>query len=616
MENKRIIVCRNNNVSFYADLKKEVPVFSFYKNYLNNQKMISKIIRFILRFDFSSFFKKMFYGEWYKLYLNGAQVVFFDDVGINKSLRKFVNLNPQRFVLFLCNPTIDIKNYYLLSSFNCNIYSFDNGDCLKYNFKYKPLVAPFLKFNEQKNESDIYFLGQDKGRKKILDYISKELKNVKVKIEIIDGLSNFKTYDEYIKDIYKTNCILEVLQDGQKGMTIRTIESLLYKKKLITNNVSIKNTPYFKDNNILIVDDFSKVSESAFVEFLNKKYVDYDECFYNSHQSTKWLQEFDFNDSIKIKKIKGDTMKELKTFNIDPEIRDEYLVNTKQKKIRNIELELLDMVDKFCKKNNIKYFIFYGTLLGAIRHKSFIPWDDDLDIVMTRKDYDKFCELFPKTLKHPFFLQNYKTDPSYYYGYARFRNSDTTGIIESMSKKKFNNGIFIDIFVLDKAPNTYLFRLLECYKQRILMSEIYFYEKFGSKHKILKPYFAIRKLFYSKEKLIEKSERQHNKFNNKKKKNYWVLGLDSAKQVCPAEIFEKMNEYEIEGNLFYGPENYDYVLKLFYGDYMKYPPIEERGKWHDGMITFDPDVSYIDYFIKNKDKYPEAAKIYESYKQD
>lgn len=135
------------------------------------------------------------------------------------------------------------------------------------------------------------------------------------------------------------------------------------------------------------------------------------------------------------------------------EIRCDYTVTTKRKQIWAVELELLHELDRVCRKYDIHYCADGGTLLGAVRHRGFIPWDDDLDIAMLRSEYEKLNAVASSEFKAPYFWQTDETDPGSARGHAQLRNSDTTCILKSehekLSRCYFNQGIFIDIFPFD-----------------------------------------------------------------------------------------------------------------------------------------------------------------------
>ena len=130
------------------------------------------------------------------------------------------------------------------------------------------------------------------------------------------------------------------------------------------------------------------------------------------------------------------------------EIRNGFKVTTERKKIWAIELDLLIKFDKVCQKYGFKYWLAYGSLLGAVRHKGFIPWDDDLDVMMPREDYDSFIKLSSE-FENPYFLQTHETDKGYYYSFAKLRNSNTTAVSKMFAFEKWNQGIFLDIFPND-----------------------------------------------------------------------------------------------------------------------------------------------------------------------
>ena len=131
------------------------------------------------------------------------------------------------------------------------------------------------------------------------------------------------------------------------------------------------------------------------------------------------------------------------------EIRNGVLVTTDRKKIWNVEMELLDFLKNLCQKHGIRYFAMYGTLIGTIRHRGFIPWDDDIDVGMLRPDYNRFVRIAREEIEEPYFLQNMYSDRMIQF--SKIRDSRTTAV--EFSDWPMNQGIFIDIFPLDTAPD-------------------------------------------------------------------------------------------------------------------------------------------------------------------
>lgn len=136
------------------------------------------------------------------------------------------------------------------------------------------------------------------------------------------------------------------------------------------------------------------------------------------------------------------------------EVRSGYTVSSKMKGVWAVELDLFNQLDNICKKYNITYYADGGTLLGAVRHHGFIPWDDDMDFIMYRKDFEKLCKVSSE-LKYPYFFQTEETDPGSLRCHGQLRNSSTTGMLKLEKNRKypFNQGIFIDIFPIDNVPN-------------------------------------------------------------------------------------------------------------------------------------------------------------------
>ncbi len=162
------------------------------------------------------------------------------------------------------------------------------------------------------------------------------------------------------------------------------------------------------------------------------------------------------------------------------ETRWGYTIKKQMKEVWAVQLDLLSELDRVCCKYDIRYIASGGTMLGAVRHNGYIPWDDDLDLMLPREDYKRLCEVAPKEFKEPYFLQTEYTDHGFMRGFARLRNSDTTGIqkFEYDKRFRFNQGIFIDIFPMDEiVSNPQKFekqgkKVKRFYKMACILSEM------------------------------------------------------------------------------------------------------------------------------------------------
>lgn len=168
--------------------------------------------------------------------------------------------------------------------------------------------------------------------------------------------------------------------------------------------------------------------------------------------------------------------------NLENETRDGYLVKSETKKIWQVQLDLAKRLIEVCKAHNLRVWAAAGTLLGVVRHKGFIPWDDDMDFVMLREDYDKLLKLaddFPE----PYFLQSALNERGYSRGHAQLRNSQTSAILPADIWQSFNQGIFIDIFVVDDMPDDVENwpRLIEGLQKRLMELRFRAYTTFATK---------------------------------------------------------------------------------------------------------------------------------------
>ncbi len=235
-------------------------------------------------------------------------------------------------------------------------------------------------------------------------------------------------------------------------------------------------------------------------------------------------------------------------------------------------VEILAEVTRVFDKYDLKYALVAGTLLGAVRHKGFIPWDDDLDIIMPREDYEKFREIAPKELNEKFFFQDHTTDPEFPSIYAKVRNSETTLIEKGYRNlKNMNHGVFLDVFVADRykesSKNNFRKKIIKMCDLLLLFQKV---ADVGKAQRALSRLFPSKLLFNLVEKLSEKMDAENG--NNK----YIMLN----KYVMPDGIFDELIDVPFETITAKIPKKYDEMLSDMFGDYMKLPPVDKRAPKH------------------------------------
>ncbi len=287
------------------------------------------------------------------------------------------------------------------------------------------------------------------------------------------------------------------------------------------------------------------------------------------------------------------------------EVRNEYLVTEKQKHIWKIELDIMQEIIRICDKYGIPYIVYGGTLLGAVRHNGFIPWDDDMDLAMLRKDYEIFLQKAKEELDPKIFcLQESETVGEIYEGFARIRYNNSTAMIERDRKKNCNHGIFIDIFPLDQISPNAIARKLQFGKIKLLTGLLYYhtYQDCGLRSKLGTLAVALIKKPKTWERIAKSAKKTCMKYNDRKCEKVGILSCDPYDEKCYwyREDIENTIEMDYEYLKVSAPKNYDRCLKIGYGDYMAFPPVEERGKWHEN-IFFDPYQPFTEY-TQQKDK--------------
>lgn len=279
----------------------------------------------------------------------------------------------------------------------------------------------------------------------------------------------------------------------------------------------------------------------------------------------------------------------------------DFLVTKERKKLFAVLLDLLVEFDKVCKKHQLTYFMDGGSLIGAIRHKGFIPWDDDIDVVMPRKDYEKFIKLGYE-FADPYFLQNAYTDKDFFYAPTRIRNSNTTALIELFAYRHFNHGVWMTIFPLDKIAVEDGEENYKLINQLNIENSTYMRltnPNLSEKDKIrVRNYSGRNPMDTYKE--IHKIASMHENEDTPYVGTMIITVVDFKRKLLRSKNFNEVVYKDFEGYKVPIPSGYEDVLKTEYGSYLELPPLEERGLWHSGTI-FDVNKPYT-YYLKNLSK--------------
>lgn len=262
------------------------------------------------------------------------------------------------------------------------------------------------------------------------------------------------------------------------------------------------------------------------------------------------------------------------------------------KTLQSALLGILQIVDAFCKREGIHYSLYAGTLLGAVRHQGFIPWDDDLDICMERAEYNRFLKAWKDSPPEGFILQNKENTPGFTQSFSKIRKEHTTFLQYEWEAAKYHSGIFIDVFPLDRMPLRKTDRLL--FQWRCMQYLLLTREFLPPKGSIVQKIISLFVLFAVP--LDKRAARRGvllNQITADKDQHNPTVGIETLatiKTPLPSQLFDEYVFLPFEDGQYMCFARWDEYLTAKFGDYMTLPPEEERTwKHHPIILDFEHD---------------------------
>ena len=265
---------------------------------------------------------------------------------------------------------------------------------------------------------------------------------------------------------------------------------------------------------------------------------------------------------------------------------NEKLDDMEFRRLQLVQLSMLKELDRVCRANDIKYSIFSGTLLGAVRHNGYIPWDDDTDVVFLREEYEKFKKVSDQLDRQICYFQDHETDHQYLWGYGKVRKTGTSHVRYGQEHIECQNGVYLDIFPLDDVPISVLGQMIQdfyCFIHRKIL-----WAKVGKKSEK-----GIKKLWYtlisciSTETVHRHMRKYIAKSNNSTPNRVRTLLFPAYGKIykknpirerygMPKSWFLELADYRFEDGYFKGIGDSDGFLTYYFGNYMELPPVEQR----------------------------------------
>ena len=250
--------------------------------------------------------------------------------------------------------------------------------------------------------------------------------------------------------------------------------------------------------------------------------------------------------------------------------------------VKKIQVEILKEVTRFCEDNGLRYFLAYGTLLGAVRHKGYIPWDDDIDIHMPRPDYEKFLELYSKKEGARYEVVTHEKDKNYHVPFAKIYLKGT--LVSEYFYKQSVFGVYIDIFPLDGIKSRWQAYLCGQGVRCMYIKTFKFCEGLSIARKLRLMVTKLILLPLSSHFILKTMRSIATKYNYQDCEYVCSFGSRTAlREILPRTVFDEHVFLHFEGSEYRAPKGYDTYLTYKYGNYMQLPPVDKQVSTHDSQ---------------------------------